>query len=118
MSIFAEMEHVFKPPADRDKPLLPFSEHIAAFGAHHLYKRSFNPVGEFNHSYFAAYIFPNGHKVSVITGPQFYCSETHPYELYWQTQPAGSAGDGIYGHLNDEQLMLKLAYIFNHKPTE
>lgn len=95
--------------------LLPFGEYIVAVDKHHLYKGQFGDTGAFDHSYHAGYVFPNGHRASLVTGPVFHCTSSGPYELWWETMN-NPQHDGIFGYLNDEQLMLKLAEIFS-QPT-
>lgn len=55
------------------------------------------------------YKFPNGMKVSVVSGSMFYTDESHPYELYI-TNSNDPDNDAV-GHLDEFELLAKLVEV-------
>jgi hypothetical protein len=86
-------------PVGRDKPCLPYDEFITEGGFH---PSSFADPEDGRHFY-AKYEFPNGKKVSVISGSMFYSRIDAPYEVMSDDE------DEPHGYQTDEELMILLA---------
>lgn len=55
------------------------------------------------------YQFPNGMKVSVVSGELFYTDESHPYELYITN--SNDPDNDPYGYLDEFELLAKLVEV-------
>ena len=94
----SHMRAVFM-PIDRAKPALPYDEFIVDGGIHPSNASLRDKYGE---HFFAHYEFPNGNKVSVISGGLFYSAIDAPYEVRLNEEEPE-------GRLTDEELMIFLA---------
>ena len=98
----SHMEAVFL-PIDRDKPCLPYDEFIVDSGRH-------PRLLEHGDHFYAKYVFPNGKKVSVISGSMFYSRIDAPYEVMFEDE------DEPHGYQTDEELMILLAKAIGDMP--
>ncbi len=90
-------------PIDRDRPALPYDEFIVEGGRH-------PRLQERGDHFYAKYEFPNGKKVSVISGSMFYSRIDAPYEVMFEDE------DEPYGYQTDEELMILLAKAIGDTP--
>ena len=63
------------------------------------------------------YQFPNGCKVSVVSGDVFYTDEYHPYELMVVENQSEEDVDP-YGYLDEFQLLAKLVEIMGREGND
>jgi hypothetical protein len=56
------------------------------------------------------YQFPNGYRVSVVSGEMFYTDETHPYEMM-VVNSEKEYHAAPYGHLDEFELLAKLVEV-------
>jgi len=98
----SRMAEVFTTPIDRAYPPLPLAEYLLSSGAHPVATKSTILSADFSHHYFALWEFPNGRRVSVVSGMMFHCDDEHPYEVWAQAE------DEPRGYQTDEDLMLLL----------
>ena len=108
---FAHMEEAFIVPPDRAHPRLPLAEYIVECGPHLLFKeakgRKDALIDAYAHHYHAVWQFPNGRRVSVISGRMFNCSPDAPYEVWLLSEAEGGMVDPK-GYVDDAELMLLL----------
>lgn len=108
---FSHMAEAFLIPPDRAYPRLPLAEYIVESGPHLLFKDKHNlrekDPNPYEHHYQAKWKFPNGRKVSAISGHMFNCSPDAPYEV-WLLGKKGEAEADPRGYVDDAELMLLL----------
>lgn len=76
---------------------------------HHIAKESKTYSSEYADSWHTIYQFPNGYKVSVVSGKIFYTDEAHPYEL--MITNSNDPNNDPFGHLDEFELLAKLVEI-------